>query len=204
MTIDLGRGSCDQFGATSVKTSESRGAISVTSESFSPIPADIARRLHFWPDLEFAAQVEVTFRTPVVLGETPDGLRVNFYAKSGTIKGAITGRVLRNSADYMLVRRDGMGLIDIRATLETKDAARLLVHEVGLVDFGQSGYQSLLSGDYEGRPRLQTYMRLLTEAPRYTWVNRVSFLAIGEANMKELRLQYDLFAVRTHENPGPS
>lgn len=177
----------------------------MTSESFSQIPADIARRLHFWPELEHTAHVEVKFKKPVVLGETPDGLRVNFYAEGGLVRGAISGRVLRNSADYMVIRRDGMGLIDIRATLETDDGARLLVHEVGLVDFGESGYQHLLSGDYEETPRLQTYMRVLTESADYAWVNRVSFLVIGEANMKDLCLRYDLFAVRTRRNPnGPT
>ena len=56
----------------------------------------------------------------------------------------------------------------------------------------------------EGTPRLQTYMRLLTDSAAYAWVHRVSFLAVGTADMKELYLRYDLFAVRTGINPLPS
>lgn len=171
------------------------------SKSFPQIPAEVMSRLQFWPELEYTAHVDVKFGKPVVFGETPDGLRVNFYAEGGVLQGALSGRVLRNSADYMVIRRDGMGLIDIRATIETDDGARLWAHEVGLVDFGESGYQRLLSGDYQGSPRLQTYMRLLTDSAAYAWVHRVSFLAVGTADMKELCLRYDLFAVRTGVNP---
>ena len=170
------------------------------SEPLPQIPAQVASRLHFWPELEHTAHVEVKFQKPVVLGETPDGLRVNFYAEGGIVRGAISGRVLRNSADYMVIRRDGMGLIDIHAAVETNDGARLLVHEVGLVDFGTNAFARLLSGEYEDSPRLQTYMRLLTDSAAYAWVNRASFLVIGEANMKDLCLRYDLFAVRTRLN----
>jgi len=176
----------------------------VTSEPFPQIPAEVTRRLQFWPELEYAAHVDVKFLEPVVFGETPDGLRINFYAESGVMRGALSGRVLRNSADYMIIRRDGMGLIDIRATVETDDGARLWAQEVGLVDFGEQGYQGLLSGKYQGTPRLQTYMRLLTDSAAYAWVHRVSFLAVGTADMKELYLRYDLFAVRTGINPMPA
>lgn len=174
------------------------------SESFPQIPAEVTSRLRFWPELEYTAQVEVKFRKPVVFGETPDGLRINFYAEGGVLRGALSGRVLQNSADYMVIRRDGMGLIDIRATVETDDGARLWAHEVGLVDFGQSGYQRLLSGEYQDTPRLQTYMRLLTDSPAYAWVHRVSFLAVGTADLKDLCLRYELFAVRTGLNPAAS
>lgn len=166
-------------------------------KSFPQVSAEVMSRLQFWPELEYTAHVEVNFKEPVVFGETPDGLRVNFYAEAGTVQGALSGRVLWNSADYMIIRRDGMGLIDIRATIETDDGARLWVNEVGLVDFGETGYQRLLSGDYQGTPRLQTYMKLLSDSAAYAWVHRVSFLAVGTADMNELCLRYDLFAVRT-------
>lgn len=172
------------------------------SEPLPHIPADVAARLRFWPALEYTAQVEVKFRKPVVFGETPDGLRINFYAEGGVLRGALAGRVLPNSADYMIIRRDGMGLIDIRATVETEDGARLWASEVGLVDFGEDAYVRLLSGEYQDTPRLQTYMRLLTDSAAYAWVHRISFLAVGTADMKELCLRYELFAVRTGVNPA--
>lgn len=174
----------------------------MSGESFPQLPAEVTSRLHFLPELEYTAHVDVKFGKPVVFGETPDGLRVNFYAEGGVMRGAISGRVLRNSADYMVIRRDGMGLIDIRATVETDDGARLWAQEVGLVDFGESGYERLVSGSFEGAPRLQTYMRLLTDSAAYAWIHRVSFLAVGTADMKELRLRYDLFAVHTALNPA--
>lgn len=166
-------------------------------KSFPQVSAEVMSRLQFWPELEYTAHVEVKFKKPVVFGETPEGLRVNFYAEAGVMRGALSGRVLRNSADYMIIRRDGMGLIDIRAAIETDDGARLWASEVGLVDFGATGYQRLLSGDYQGTPQLQTYMKLLSDSAAYAWVHRVSFLAVGTADMNELCLRYDLFAVRT-------
>jgi hypothetical protein len=177
-------------------------------------PADLAsvspRRLasaraapRFQADLQLVALVTVKFKPPVMLGRCPEGFRIDFQAQEGVVLGeAITACVRENSADYMLVRRDGMGLLYIRATLETDDGALIAVQETGLIDFGEDGYARVAAGDFPECPRLQVSIKFLTEHPKYQWMNRVAFLGVGHANVKELLLRYDLFAIRTQSIEG--
>ncbi|HKO91078.1 MAG TPA: DUF3237 domain-containing protein [Polyangiaceae bacterium] len=152
----------------------------------------------FRPELQFIALVMVKFKPPVMLGRSPEGLRLDFHAQGGTVQGeAITARVRENSADYMVIRRDGMGLLNIRATLETDDGALIAAQETGLIDFGEDGYARIAAGDFPDGYHLQASAKFLTEHPKYQWMNRVGFVGAGYASVKELILRYELFAVRT-------
>ena len=61
---------------------------------------------------------------PETIGPTPDGLRINFYIAGGVVTGQkISGRFLPVGADWAIMRTDGVGVLDIRATIETIDGA---------------------------------------------------------------------------------
>lgn len=157
----------------------------------------------FIPDLEFMGQITVRLKPPTVFGATPMGLRVDFYALGGTLETHyFTAAVYENSVDYMIVRPDGIGQIDIHATLKTEDGALLTANYYGLIDFGEDGYQRMLTGNYPHLPRHQVAPRVLTSHPRYAWMNRTQFLGVGHVRMKELLIEYDLFAVRTLLEPS--
>jgi hypothetical protein len=167
------------------------------------LASDRSATSRFQPDLQLVALVTVKFKPPVMLGRSPGGVRIDFHAQDGMVRGeTITACVRENSADYMLVRRDGMGLLYIRATLETDDGALIAAQETGLIDFGEDGYARVAAGDFPACPRLQMSIKFLTEHPKYQWMNRVAFLGVGHANVKELLLRYDLFAIRTHSSEG--
>jgi hypothetical protein len=152
----------------------------------------------FAPELEFIAQVTVPMKPPVLIGQTPIGLRVDYYGQPGTVRGGvINATVLENAADYLIVRPDGIGLIDVHATLKTDDGAMITSAYVGLIDFGVDGYARMLAGDYPTLPPLQISPRLMTEHPRYLWMNRTYFLGVGSVDMKAAVLSYDVYAVRT-------
>ena len=54
----------------------------------------------------------------------PEGIRANFYLDGGTIEGPrLQGKVLAVGADYLLLRSDGVGVLDVRATFEAADGA---------------------------------------------------------------------------------
>lgn len=171
-----------------------------------PAPARRApdpRISRFIPGLELMGLVTVNFKPPTLIGETPEGLRIDFFATDGTLRGDnVSGKVLGNSADFMVVLRDGIGLIDVHATVETDDGALVSAAYRGLIDFGLDGYLRVKTGNYPVLPRLQVAPRLLTEHPRYQWMNRTQFLGVGHVRMEDLVLEYDLFAVRTLVDPG--
>ncbi len=55
---------------------------------------------------------------PEVIGPVPEGIRANFYVTGGEISGPrLQGTVRPVGGDWLTVRTDGMGILDVRATL---------------------------------------------------------------------------------------
>ena len=157
----------------------------------------------FKPGLTLAAQVTVQLKPPTIIGKTSQGFRIDYYAASGTVIGnAFKAAVHENSVDYMLVRPDGIGVLEIHATLETDDGAMITATYTGLIEFGEDGYERMASGDWPVMPRHQVAPRLMTVHPRYQWMNRTQFLGVGQVDMRALIIKYDVFAVATDVQPG--
>lgn len=88
------------------------------------------------PDLEFLFEARVQLHLPPMdSGTMSDGNRVIFLVKGGTFEGpSLRGRVVPDAgADWIRIRPDGVGLIDVRFSLETYDNALLYVHWEGRV-----------------------------------------------------------------------
>lgn len=152
----------------------------------------------FTPALTHLTTARIGFKRPQFLGRTPAGLRINFFAIGGRMDGPVlNGNVRENSADYMLVREDGMGLIDVQGTVDTDDGAILSTAYMGLIDFGEDGQARLLAGTPERYARLQIVPRYLSAAPGYRWMNRTQFMGVGQADMVDKTITYDLYAVAT-------
>jgi hypothetical protein len=57
---------------------------------------------------------------PEIIGPVPEGTRVNFYASGGEVTGPkVRGKVRPVGGDWMTVRKDGVAILDVRATFET-------------------------------------------------------------------------------------
>jgi len=79
----------------------------------------------------------ITAKSPEIIGPLPEGLRVSFYITGGEVSGPkVFGKVRPVGGDWMLVRRDGIGLLDIRTTIETRDGALIYATLGGTFDFG--------------------------------------------------------------------
>lgn len=86
------------------------------------------------PDLEFLFEARVKLHLPALdVGPTPDGQRVIFFIKGGTFEGPhLRGRVVLDAgADWVRIRPDGTGVLDVRFCLETHDNAMLYLHWQG-------------------------------------------------------------------------
>lgn len=83
------------------------------------------------PELEFLFEARVKLHLPPIdVGSTPDGTRMIFLVKGGTFEGPhLSGRVVPDAgADWVRIRPDGSGILDVRFNLETHDNAMLYVH----------------------------------------------------------------------------
>jgi hypothetical protein len=132
---------------------------------------------------------------PEVIGPVAEGIRVNFYLAGGEIRGSrCTGKILPVGADWLLIRRDGIGIVDVRATMEMHDGALVYVAYTGVLDPGPNGYDSFLNGTLPPKFPIRTAPRFQTAHPGYTWMNRVQAYAVGEVDLANALVSYDVYA----------
>ena len=78
----------------------------------------------------------------------------------------------------MTIRRDGVGLMDVRATVETDDGALLLATYLGSCDFGEDGYRNFLDHRWPEVAPTRTAPRIQTSHPKYLELNRIQGVGI--------------------------
>lgn len=134
-----------------------------------------------------------------VIGPTPEGLRINVYIQEGQVSGAkINGKIRPVGADWLTVRQDGVGIMNVRATIETDDGALIYVEYSGVIDFGEDGYTQFLSGKPAENVQIRAAPRYTTAHPDYLWLNRLQCVNIGEGYLSPERVEvsYDVYALK--------
>jgi hypothetical protein len=143
--------------------------------------------------LRFLATVALRFDTPLSIGVTPDGVRLDFQVH-GTVQGPALKGKFPPCAAYLLIDRDGVGLIQVRAPLLLDDGAVAQLEAMGRYDFGEDGYQRAIAQDLPNSA-LGWCPRFFTGHPRYLWLNRAQCLGVGELRPRETRVDYDLLLI---------
>jgi len=163
-----------------------------------------APRFEWAPEFLGATTVRLA-QPPESFGATPDGLHITFYATSGEIRGPkVNGRIRGEGGDWMLVRRDGVGIADARLTYEMDDGALLLSRYSGVLDLGPDGYARTVRNEYDPAPPFVLTPQFITAHPNWLWLNRIQCLAVGHASMKDLVARWDLYAIRVGQQvPTP-
>jgi hypothetical protein len=138
-----------------------------------------------------------TLSAPEIIGEVPEGIRVNFYVTGGEITGPkVFGKLRPVGADWLTLRRDGVAVLDVKATAETNDGALLYITYAGIIDLGPNGYQEFLNGAI---PPSGTSIRICptvtTSHPSYLWLNRLHCVGVGQAFLERSEVAYDVYAV---------
>ncbi len=167
--------------------------------------ASSARRVAPEHPARFAFEREFLFRVTAPLqrdkhpvGETPDGLRLNFsIGIGGRVNGpALTGDIIHRGGDWMRIRPDGVGIANIHALIKPHEGGVILSEYGGVVDFGPDGYRLLAAGGGPKRAPVRLAPRYLTAEPRLRWMNRLQCLGVGEVDLERYLVEYDLYAFR--------
>ena len=80
----------------------------------------------FANEFEYIMSYNATLRAPEVIGPIPEGLRLNFYVTGGSFEGPkCKGTILPVGGDWLTIRSDGVGILDVRATHELSQPGRL-------------------------------------------------------------------------------
>jgi hypothetical protein len=173
------------------------GAAAVTIPTApDPTPPTAVPRYKWASEFLGAFTVQLV-KPPESFGPAPDGLHVTFYIESGEIRGPkINAKIRGEGGDWMTVRRDGVGVADVRITYETDDGALLLSRYYGIFDLGPGGYERALRQEYDPVPPLVLAPQFLTSHPNWLWLNRLQCLAVGRVTMADLLVRFDLYAIR--------
>jgi hypothetical protein len=117
------------------------------------------------------------------LGDTPAGNRKIVGVLGGTVDGErIKGRILPGGGDWALIRPDGVLLLDVRLTIETRDGAQIYCRYEGM----RHGPAEVMARLAAGQPvdPSEMYFRIQprfeTSDCRYGWLNRILAVGVGE------------------------
>lgn len=149
------------------------------------------------PKLELLCEYHATLKPPVVIGNGPYGMRQIFDVTGGEVTGdRLRGRVLPSGADWILVGGDGVGRLDVRATIETHDGANVYVSYTGVMHMTEAVMNAVSGGGFTefGKTYFYVSPRFETGDPRYAWLNRI--FAVSQGRVGPLRVEYRVFEVR--------
>jgi hypothetical protein len=148
------------------------------------------------PAMELLAHVRASLPRLTVFGATPEGLQLAFYVEEGEWSGPrVRARYRAEGGDWMLVRRDGVGIPNARATLETEDGALLYYQLTGTVELGPNGYERALANDFDDLAPLSIVGKIATASPRWIWLNRLTLVGAGTVDLKNAVVRYDVYSI---------
>lgn len=142
------------------------------------------------PLLEYRAELKPG--TPV--GDGPYGQRIIVDVSGGHFEGPrLKGKILPSGGDWLLLRPDGMGLLDVRATFETDDGAFIYLSYYGILEFTEQVQAALEGGGSTEYDDLyfMTQPRFETGDPRYAWLNSV--VAVAEGRLRPQAVEYRVY-----------
>jgi hypothetical protein len=118
------------------------------------------------------------------LGTVPHGIRSIVPVTGGDFEGQrLRGKVLPGGGDWLLLRADGVLELDLRITLQTDDDALIYMRFQGLRHGPPEAIAALGRGEVVDPASY--YFRTLpsfeTSAEKYTFLNRIISVGVGEA-----------------------
>lgn len=128
------------------------------------------------------------------IGVTPDGLRINWLIEGGSFMGAgLEAQICPGGADWMRIRCDGVGLVDVNATFKTSSGAMIYANYGGILDLGPDGYDRALHNQFEPCPHLVVAPTYCTGDNQLAWVNRLQCIGVGRVDMQALEVCFDVY-----------
>ncbi len=148
------------------------------------------------PVLKELCTLNATVSELVDVGATPAGHRQIADVTGGRVSGArISGRILPSGGDWLLVGADGIGRLDVRATVETDDGAKIYVQYRGVMILNDAVIGALSKGEETqfGDTHFMTTPHFETGHPDYAWLNGV--VAVGQGRLLPGAVEYRIFEV---------
>lgn len=147
--------------------------------------------------LEPLMVMRAQLKDPVAVGAGPYGDRQIYDVTGGSFEGPrLKGKVLPSGGDWLLLGSDGVGRLDVRATLETHDGALVYVQYYGVLVMNEKVVQALQGGTETqfGDTHFVTQPRFETGDARYAWLGSV--MAVAEGRTLPGAVEYVVYEVK--------
>ena len=148
------------------------------------------------PPPDFVVQIEAAFTDVVVIGAVPEGVRIDAHYSGNVIAGPLAGGTVRG-VDYLLIRSDGVAVLDVRETITTRAGQCISVRAQGygsIRPVHPSGAEVVPSQGAPftwpdaPSPILGTAV-CQTSDPEFLWMNAALLVFSGTANLGTNKLQ---------------
>jgi hypothetical protein len=146
-------------------------------------------------DAKFLWACKVAIRKQLI-GDLPDGLRINFEVADGRFVGPrFEGVVLPGGVNWMRIREDGVAMVNVTECLQTRTGGRIDSLYGGILDLGATGHSRALRGEFDPLPPFIVAPTYMTADKELAWLNRAQCIGVGRVDMKALRAEYDVYVV---------
>ena len=145
---------------------------------------------------ELVLDLHADLEPPQAVGATPFGGRSIFIVTGGTFEGPrLRGAVLPGGGDWFITRGDGVGELDVRATLRTDDGALIYLAYRGILDVKPEVVRRVFGGEDVSLSEyyFRTAPRFETADERYAWLN--SLVCVGVGAFGPNRVAYRVFGI---------
>lgn len=134
------------------------------------------------PPLLFFCELNVQIDPPLIVGETPHGIRRIIPITGGTVEGPqLKGTIISGGADWQILRKDGVTEIEAHYQFKTSDNVLIYIKNFGLRVASPEVAERLAKGEHVHGS--EYYFRSFPkfEAPKgeYEWMNNCLFLCTG-------------------------
>jgi hypothetical protein len=146
--------------------------------------------------LEELMVLRADLKDPVTVGAGPYGERQIYDVTGGSFEGKrLKGKLLPSGGDWLLIDDNGIGRLDVRATLETHDGATIYTQYFGVLVMNEKVVQALEGGGETqfGDTQFVTQPRFETGDERYSWLNSV--MAVSEGRTLPNAVEYRVYEV---------
>ena len=130
--------------------------------------------------VEHLFTITATMETAGMIANGPQGTRIIMGVPGGTFEGPrLKGTIKGPGGDWVTLRADGSGRLDVRLLLETEDGALILMQYNGIFT--------------DGATRIRSAPLFETGDERYAWINSVQ--AVGLGSIGDGDVTYDVYQV---------
>jgi hypothetical protein len=156
------------------------------------------------PKLEFLFRITAELAAPISIGQTHHGNRQLVPMVGGGCDGPyLKAAAMTPSADWVIVRPDGVAELDVRLTVKTNDDATIYITYRGYLSRLPELVERWMAG--EDIPRDEYYFATTpyfeTSAAKYAWLQNVVTFGIGE--LVKGGVAYDIYAVGAAVGANP-